>query len=148
MTSGEFLFIRSVCVPGQGEGAGLYLYPVNGGKNPQKLVDSTRVDDGVDVFLAKPSWFSDGSGFLFLGGTADTDWRPSLLACDLKLATLSMLVPAAPGTGIQRFAVSPEDSKIVYCLHNDDGRDLIDLSLDLPTDVELTTGSKSCFPSF
>lgn len=149
--SGEFLFIHSVCVPGQGEGEGLYLYPASGGKNPQKLVDSSHGDGGVDVFLAKPSWFSDGSGFLFLGGTADTDWRPSLLACDLTNNTISMLVPAPVGTGIQRVAVSADTSKIVYCLSRDDGREdlhLIDLSLTSPTDVELTTDGKSCHPSF
>jgi len=40
---------------------------------------------------------------------------------------------------------------VVDCLHNDDGREdlhLIDLSLDSPTDEELTTNGKNCDPSF
>ncbi|HEY0469257.1 MAG TPA: hypothetical protein VGC79_33925 [Polyangiaceae bacterium] len=105
----------------------------------------------MDIFLAKPSWFSDGSGFLFIGGTVETDWRPSLLAYDLTADTVSLLIPAPAGTAIYRVAVSPDTSKVVYCLHNDDGREdlhLIDLSLASPTDAELTSDGKSCSPSF
>ncbi|MEO8901268.1 MAG: hypothetical protein ABI488_06165 [Polyangiaceae bacterium] len=149
--TGEFLFIHSVCVPGQGDGAGVYLYPAAGGQSPQQLVSSSHVDGNVDVFLAKPSWFSDGSGFLFLGGTADTNWRPSLLIDDLSTNEISLLVPAPVGAGLYNVAVSSDTSKVVYCLHNDDGHTdlhLIDLSLASPTDIELTSDGKSCYPSF
>jgi hypothetical protein len=43
-------------------------------------------------------WLSDGSGFLFIGGTSDTDWSPSLLAYDMKAGTVSSLVGGASPT--------------------------------------------------
>jgi hypothetical protein len=150
--TGELLFIHSVCIPGQGDGDGLYLYPADGSTNPQQIISSTRAADGIDVFLAKPSWFADGSGFLFIGGTADTDWRPSLLAYDGTENKVGMLVPAATGETIYSVSISADASKIVYCVHDNDSGDenlrLIDLSGATATDSALTTDGKSCDPSF
>ncbi len=150
--TGDFLFIHSVCVPGQGEGNGIFLYSAEGEGEPTQLIASTRVVGGVDVFLTKPSWFSDGSGFLFVGGTADTDWRPSLLAYDAQTGDISLIVPAPEGTGVRSVAVSPDSSKIVYCTYENDSEaldlHLIDLAPATPTDVALTDDGNSCDPSF
>jgi len=51
---------------------------------------------------------------------------------------------------LRRVAVSPDTSKIVYCLQ-DGGREdlhLIDLSLATPTDAQFTSDGKTCSPSF
>jgi Tol biopolymer transport system component len=149
--TGDFLFIHSVCVPGQGEGDGLYLYPAAGGTSPQKLVDSGRAEGAIDVFLAKVSWLADGSGFLFIGGTSQTDWSPSLLAYDATSGDVSLIVPAPAGAGIWDVAISPDSTKIAYCVHEDEGLEnlhLIDLSDATPTDTPLTTDGKSCTPVF
>ncbi len=129
----------------------MFLYPAEGGLSPRELVSSAHLDGSVNVFGAKVSWFSDGSGFLFIGGTVETDWRPSLLAYDGTDGAVSLLVPAPEGTAIYGAAISPDASKIVYCLRDDDGPTnlrLIDLDLASPTDVALTTDGKSCAPSF
>jgi hypothetical protein len=147
--SDEFLFIHSVCVPGQGEGDGVYLYPAEGSTSPTQIVASRRAEGYVDVFLAKPAWFSDGSGFLFIGGIEETEWRPSLLA--YSGGELTLVVPAPPDTIVEAVTVSPDSSKSVYCLRSDDGRQdlhLIDLTPDEPTDVALTSDGKSRAPSF
>lgn len=149
--TGDFLFIHSVCVPGQGDGDGIYLYPAAGSDEPQQLVASTRVEGGVDVFLSKPAWLPDGSGFLFMGGTADTDWDVGLLIYDAQEGTISPLVPPPADATIYSVAMSPDGSKIVYCLHDDDGSEdlhLIDLSLESPIDTAITTDGKSCDPVF
>lgn len=150
--TGEFLLIHSVCVPGQGDGNGLYLYPADGGTKPKKLLASSRATGGIDVFLEKASWLADGSGFLFIGGTADTDWSPSLLAYDMKAGTVSSLVVPPQGSTVYGAAISPDASKIVYCVRNDanatEDLHLLDLGGASPTDTAITTDGKSCDPSF
>ncbi|OJY20603.1 MAG: hypothetical protein BGO98_04760 [Myxococcales bacterium 68-20] len=150
--TGEYLLIHSVCVPGQGDGDGLYLYPADGGTRPKKLLASAHVNGSVDVFLEKASWLSDGSGFLFIGGTSDTDWNPSLLAYDMKAGTVSAIVVPPQDSTIYSVAISPDASKIVYCLRNDNDSTvdlhLIDVSAASPTDTAITTDGKSCYPSF
>lgn len=150
--TGEFLFIHSVCIPGQGDGAGLYLYPAAGGTNPQQLVSSAHVDGRVDVSLKPARWFLDGSGFLFIGATMETEWRTSILAYDFQENTISLLVPAPPGSAVYGVAISPDSTKLVYCLRSDEGGledlHLIDLAESSPTDVAITTDGKSCEPSF
>jgi hypothetical protein len=149
--TGDFLFIHSVCVPGQGDGDGIYLYPAAGSDSPQQLVASTRVEGGVDVYLGKPAWLPDGSGFLFMGGTADTDWEVGLLIYDVQEGTIAPLVPAPANATISSVAMSPDASKIVYCVRDDEGNEdlhLIDLGLESPTDVAITTDGKSCDPAF
>lgn len=149
--TGDFLFIHSVCVPGQGDGDGLYLYPADGSTSPQQLVPSGRAAGSIDVYLGKPSWLADGSGFLFLGGISETDWRPSLLGYDLGTGNVSLLVGAPEGTVVDAVAISPDSSKLVYCLSTNDGEEdlhLIDLAAASPTDTALTTDGKSCDPSF
>ncbi|MBX3196621.1 MAG: hypothetical protein KF894_00590 [Labilithrix sp.] len=149
--TGEFLFIHSVCVPGQGDGDGLYLYPADGGTKPKKLLGSAHVDGSIDVHLEKASWISDGSGFLFIGGTSESDWTPSLFAYDMQAGTASPLVVPPQGSAIVSVAMSPDASKIVYCLRNDDSTSdlhVIDVSAASPTDTPITTDGKSCYPSF
>jgi hypothetical protein len=150
--TGELLFLHSVCVPGQGAGAGVYLYPESGGMSPEQLVSSAHVDGQVDVFLRPARWLADGSGFLFVGGAAQTEWRPSLLAYDLDAQKVSLIVPAPPATAVYGVAISADSSTLVYCLRDDeDGREdlhLIDLTDASPKDVALTTDGKSCDPSF
>ncbi|AKU98697.1 hypothetical protein AKJ09_05361 [Labilithrix luteola] len=150
--TGEFLLIHSVCVPGQGDGDGLYLYPADGSTKPKKLVASGRSAGNVDVFLEKASWISDGSGFLFIGGTSDVDWKPSLLAYDMKAGTVSSLVVPPEGSTIYSAAISPDTSKIVYCIRNDVDSTLnlhlVDVSAASATDTAITTDGKSCYPSF
>lgn len=149
--TGEFLFIHSVCVPGEGAGSGLYLYSADASTAPQQLVASTHEEGGVDVFLSKAAWLPDGSGFLFLGGSAETDWSVAVFIYDMDVGSVVPLVlPPADG-GIDGVTVSPDASKIVYCVRNGDGAldlRLIDLGLASPTDVALTSDGKSCEPSF
>lgn len=38
----------------------------------------------VDVVLRKAASLPDGSGFLFMGGTADTDWQAGLPTYDMQ----------------------------------------------------------------
>lgn len=149
--TGDFVFIHSVCVPGQGDGDGFYLYPADGSTEPQQLIASTRAVGGVDVYLAKAAWLPDGSGFLFMGGTADTDWDVGLLIYDMQEGTIAPLVPPPADATITSVTMSADASKIVYCSRDDDGNEdlhLIDLSLESATDVAITTDGKSCDPLF
>jgi len=62
-----------------------------------------------------------------------------------------MLIAAPAGTAIYGAAVSPDASKLVYCLRDDAGTTdlhLVDLSAAAPTDVAITSDGKSCGPSF
>lgn len=151
--TGDILFLDEICIPGQGEGDGLYLYPADGSKTPKKIIASAHVDGNVDVFLAKPAWFPDGSGFLFIGGVTETDWRPSLLAYDMTNDKISLLATAPEETGIDSVALSPDATKVVYCLRQNNGAfvanlHLIDLTSSSLTDTAITTDGKSCSPSF
>lgn len=150
--TGEFVFIHSVCVPGQGEGDGLYLYPAAGSARPQKLIASAHVDGNVSVFLREVSWFADGSGFLFIGGVTETDWRPSLLLFEKATNKIAMLAAAPAGSVVYGAALAPDASKVVYCLRRDDTSatdlHLIDLTASSLTDVAITTDGRSCDPSF
>jgi Tol biopolymer transport system component len=150
-TTGEMLLIHSVCVPGSGED-GIYLYPADGGTNPTKLVASSRAANGIDIFLGTPSWLSDGSGFLYIGSTAETDWTPSILAYDIAKGTSAMLLPAPAGSSVMNVALSPDGSKIVYCLRNNDTAEhdlhVVDISTSTPTDTAITNDGKSCYASF
>jgi hypothetical protein len=149
--SGDFLFIHSVCVPGQGEGDGLYLYPADGSSSPQKLVASTHAEGGVDVMLRKAAWFPDASGFLFMGGTAETDWRASLLIYDVQDGAIYSLVSPPANASVYGATMNADASQVVYCVRDDDGNEdlrLIDLSAASPTDIAITTDGKSCDPSF
>lgn len=151
-TTGELLFVRDICIPGQGEGDGLYVYPTAGSKSPKKLVASSRAAGNVDLFLAKAAWYPDGSGFGFIGGVAETDWRPSLLAYDAKTEQISLVVAAPDGTIIERVAVAPDATKAVYCLRqntsNAEDLHLLDLTTSPPADTAITTDGQSCDPSF
>ncbi len=150
--TGDFLLIHSVCVPGQSEGDGIFYYSAEGDTEPTQVIRSSHTDGNVDVFLTKPSWFSDGSGFLFVGGIADTDWRPSLLLYEAESGDISSIVPAPEGTGVRSVAVSPDSSKIVFCLYDTENESsdlhLIDLSAESPTVVALTDDGSSCDPVF
>lgn len=148
--TGEMLFLHSVCLPGS-SGDGLFLYPPNGGSEPRRVLASSRVSGGVDVFLASPSWVVDGTGFVFVGSTEATDWRPSVMLYNLENDTYSTLVPAPVGAAVWGAAISPTAKKLVYCLHQDSGeRDLhyLDLTAQTITDVALTNDGKSCDPAF
>lgn len=147
--TGELLFIHSVCIPGQSED-GLYLYPAAGGNAPTRLVG--RATDGIDVYLATPSWLPDGSGFVFLGSTEATSWTPAIIAYDMAKLHATPLFAPPSGSHFRSVAISPDGSKIVYCLADDttNARDLhvIDLAPATPTDTALTNDGKSCDPSF
>ncbi len=149
--TGEMLFIHSVCIPGSGE-EGLYLYPAEGSKDPQKLLASSHTSGGVDVFLAAPAWISDGSGFLFIGSTEATDWSPGILLYDMAKGTATPLVAPPAHASVWDVTISPDGSKIVYTLRQDEGSSqdlhLIDISTSKPTDVALTSDGKSRLPSF
>lgn len=149
--TGDFLFIHSVCVPGQGSGDGLYLYPATGSSSPQQLVASTHVEGGVDVFLRTAAWLPDGSAFLFMGGTAETNWRAGLLLYDLQDGAVYSLAAPPENASVYGATVNADATKIVYCVRDDDGKEdlrVIDLSAASPTDTALTTDGKSCDPSF
>ncbi len=149
--TGDMLFIHSVCIPGSGT-SGLYLYPEEGSTKPKQLLASSRATGGIDVFLATPSWIADGSGFLFVGSTAETDWTPSVLAYDTAKGTATTLVVPPSGRTVDAVAISPDGSKIVYCLRDPatkkEDLHLIDVSAAKPTDVAITNDGKSCDPSF
>lgn len=149
--TGEMLLIHSVCVPGIGTN-GLYLYPAAGGTSPTALVESSRAAGGIDVSLSKPAWFTDGSGFLFVAASADTNWVPGLFLYDATQHTVRLLVAPEAGTSVDSVAVSRDMTKIVYGIwrNADSSGDLhlIDLSVAMPVDVPLTTDGKSFSPAF
>jgi Tol biopolymer transport system component len=150
--TGELLFYRGLCIPGQGDGGGLYLYPATGTLAPTKLVDSAHVDGKVDVFLAKAAWFPDGSGFAFIGGITETDWSPAVLVYDTKSTKTFLLAQAPQGSTAYGVAVSTDGTKAVYCTHDDttgaEDLHLLDLAANPITDSALTTDGKSCSPAF
>lgn len=150
--TGDFLFVRQICIPGQGEGAGVYLYPATGSTTPTKIVGSAHVDGSIDVFSAKPAWFPDGSGFAFVGGLAETEWRPSLLAYDAQTGNVSLVVAAPEGYSVDSVTIAPDFSKAVYCLRhgadNTSNLHLLDLTATPPTDTAITTDGASYAPSF
>lgn len=149
--TGEFLLIHSVCVPGQSQGPGFYLYPPNGGTDPTLLVASSRVEGGVDVSLERAAWLPDGSGFLFLGGIADTEWRTSLLLYNGTDNAIIPIVFAPPDGYIDAVTLNGDATKIVYCARDADGNEdlrLLDLRPESPVDTAITTDGKSCDPSF
>ena len=149
--TGDIVFVHSVCIPGSGA-SGLYLYPERGSTDPKPLIVSSRASGGVDVFSGTASWVADGSGFLFLGSTEETNWSPSVLAYDMAGDTAAMVVPSPAGSSIRNVAASPDGSKFVYCLHDDDTSKedlhLVDVSKSPPTDTAITNDGKSCRPSF
>lgn len=149
--TGGMLLIHSVCLPGGG-GAGLFLYPPGGSAMPQRLLASSRAAGGIDVSLSTPSWLSDGTGFLFIGGSEATEWRSGIFLFDLARGTATLVLPPPVDTNVNSAAISPDGSKIVYCLRNhvtstEDLR-LIDLTPSTPVLSTLTTDGKSCYPSF
>lgn len=150
--TGEFLFLHSACIPGQDVGNGIFLYPETGTTTPTQLVASAHVDGSIDVSLAKPVWFSDGSGFLFIGRVAATEWASSLFSYDAESGDVSLLITAPEGTGIESVALSPDATTVVYTLYTVDTntRDLrrIDLTADPVTDTALTTDGISRDPLF
>jgi Tol biopolymer transport system component len=149
--TGQMLFVHSVCVPSIATN-GLFLYPATGGSSPAQLVASSRAADGIDVSLAKPAWFTDGSGFLFVAGSAQTNWVSGLFVYDVAQHTAALLVAPAAGTSVDSVAVSRDMTKIVYGLRRDADSSgdlhLIDLSAPTPVDVALTTDGKSFSPAF
>ncbi len=145
--TGDMLYIHSVCIPGQGE-RGLYLYPEQGSKSPEQVLSSSTT--GIDVYLATPSWLADGSGFLFLGSTAETNQAPAVFAYDVAAGTAGMIVAPPSGSYVRGVAISQDGTKIVYCLETDSKQDLhlLDISTATPTDETITRDGKSCHPSF
>ena len=129
-----------------------YLYPAKGGTSPKQLLRSEHTSGNVDVELVTPSWLPDGSGFLFVGATEGTDWNSSILAYDVEQGTATTLLPAPADSSFYSLAISPDGTKIVYCLRNQDtaSRDLhlVDVSTTTPTDTKITNDGKSCSPSF
>lgn len=148
--TGDFLFVHSVCVPGQGDGDGIYLYPPEGSATPTQVVASAHVEGSVDVSLRKPVWFPDGTGFLFMGGLAETDWSWALLAYDGQTGSISVIVAPPAGASVYGVAIAPDASKLVYCLRQGDtGAEdlhLMDLTANPVTDTALTHDGNSCDP--
>lgn len=148
--TGEFLLIHSVCIPGESDGDGLYLYPAAGSLTPTQLVASAHVDGNVDVSLVKPAWWPDGSAILFVGGMVETNWAWSLLAYDLTQRSLILIATPPDGSSIYGVAVAPDASKLVYCLRQDDtGAEdlhLMDLTQNPVTDTAITHDGRSCDP--
>lgn len=150
--TGEMLLIHSVCIPGSGAD-GLYLYPAEGGSNPQMLVASAHVSGSVDVYLETPSWISDGSGFLFVGSTEETNWTPGVFLYDMAEGTTTLVIAPPPDGSIDSVTIAPDGSKLVYTLRK--GEEVItydlhgiDLTASPLTDVAITTDGKSRRPWF
>ena len=149
--TGQMLLIHSVCVPG-GAGNGLFLYPAGGDSAPHQLLASSRAAGGIDVSLSTPSWLADGTGFLFIAASSDTDWSPGVFLFDLARGTATLLVPPPANGAIDAVAISPDGTKIVSCLRDfttsAQNLQLIDLTPAPPAVTPLTTDGKSCYPSF
>ncbi|MBX3206542.1 MAG: hypothetical protein KF764_15815 [Labilithrix sp.] len=145
--TGDMLYIHNVCIPGQGE-RGLYLYPEAGSKSPQKLLDSSA--SGIDIYHASPSWLADGSGFLFIGSSAETNQDLAIFAYDASAGTATIVATSPADTYVRGVAISPDATKIVYCLETDSKRDLhlLDISKAPATDKAITSDRTSCHPSF
>lgn len=147
--TGELLYIHSVCIPGQGS-EGFYLYSADG-SNPRQLVRSAHTEGNVDVYLEPGSWFSDGSGFAFIGSSADSNWELGLYVYVAEDQSTRFLKAAPAGAGIRGVTVSADSTKIVYCLDDNRGASnlhLLDLTQDPVTDTAITSDGKSRAPQF
>jgi hypothetical protein len=150
-STGKVAIIHSVCVPGQGQQDGIYLYDENGGGTPEVLLGRSNQ---VDVMLEQPRWAADGSGFVFIAQTPIQDGSStrqvrSLFVFDMKTREATpVVVPEKPDTYVLDATVAPDVSAIVYCLQEGDARNLhlIDLSGDQATDTAITNDGKSCHP--
>jgi len=142
--TGEFLFLHGVCLSGQREG--IFLYSKDGAGSPTKLVAGD-----VYTIMTKEVWFSDGSGFLFSGAVRQTDSKQSLFAYEMATGNISSVVEVPKESWVESMAITPDQSKIVYCLSHDNNADdlhLVDLTVTPPTDTAITNDGKSCNPSF
>ncbi|MBX3192403.1 MAG: hypothetical protein KF819_35760 [Labilithrix sp.] len=150
-STGKVAVIHSVCVPGQGQTSGIYLYDENGGATPELLLGSTNA---LDVMLEAPRWAADGSGFVFIAlaqvpdGNSTRQVR-SLYVFDMKTRKASpVVVPQGPDARVIDATAAPDASAIVYCLQEGEARNLhlIDLSGAEATDTAITNDGKSCHP--
>jgi Tol biopolymer transport system component len=150
-STGKVAVIHSVCVPGQGQQDGIYLYDANGGGSPELLVARSST---LDLALATPSWAADGSGFVFIAVTPVPDGDSTrgvrgLFVFDMATREASaLIVPEAPDTRVIDAAAAPDASAIVYCLEEGSSQNLhlIDLSGAEATDTAITDDGASCHP--
>lgn len=150
-STGKVAVLHSVCVPGQGQQDGIYLYDEGGGGTPELLFASSNE---ADLMLEQPRWAADGSGFVFIAlarvpdGNSTRQVR-SLFIFDMKTRKATpIVVPEGPDARVIDATVAPDVSAIVYCLEEGDARNLhlIDLSGDQATDTAITNDGKSCHP--
>lgn len=98
-STGKVAVLHSVCVPGQGQQDGIYLYDEGGGGTPELLFASSNE---ADLMLEQPRWAADGSGFVFIAlarvpdGNSTRQVR-SLFIFDMKTRKATpIVVPRAP----------------------------------------------------
>lgn len=150
-STGKVAVIHSVCVPGQGQQDGIYLYDENGGGTPELLLGSSNA---LDVSLEPPRWAADGSGFVFVGLATVPDGNGTrvvrgLFVFDMKTReAIPIVLPETPDTRVVDATAAPDASAIVYCLEEGDAQNLhfIDLSGAEATDTAITNDGKSCHP--
>lgn len=150
-STGRVAIIHSVCVPGQGQQDGIYLYDESGGGTPELLIGR---DSGLDVALEAPRWVADGSGFVFVAVAEVPDGNTTrsvrgLFVFDMeKREATPVVLPEGPDARVVDATIAPDASAIVYCLEEGDARNLhlIDLSGAQATDAALTNDGTSCHP--
>jgi Tol biopolymer transport system component len=150
-STGKLAVIHNVCVPGQGQESGIYLYDEDGGGTPELLLARSNA---VDVQPDPLRWAADGSGFVFVALTTvpagdTTRTARGLFVFDMKTRTATpVVVPENPDARVVDATVAPDVSAIVYCLEEGDAQNLhlIDLSGAEATDAAITNDGKSCHP--
>jgi len=153
-TGDGFLAVQSACLAVGHDG--LALYPNGGSTTPTRLVINNGAGE-VDVSITKPSWVSDGSGFMFVAtGTftfgGNNVLLPAAYLYSIAGGTFAPLVtPPDANTEVLAAALSPDGRFLVECSYRIDtqARDLVlaDLRGGLGV-TQLTHDGVSCEPSW
>lgn len=148
---GGYAFIHTGCEPGAGPD-GVFLYPPDGSAAPTMAVESAHVIGSVEVAPVRPAFYPDGESVFFVGGVAQTEWRPALLLYDVSKKTVGVLLAPPEGAAVDGVAVSRDARYLVFALRDtaDSHSDLrvVDLTAEPLTDAPLTQDGQSYAPVF
>jgi Tol biopolymer transport system component len=139
--TGDLLLKHTVCLGGTH--GGYFLYPKGGG-GPVHLVD----DQGIDLSPTPPVFSADGGGFLFVARTSDQIQSLYLYVFDTQ--QIVTVVAGAAGVDVVDGALSSDVQHVVYCVKQGGTTDLwmLDVTVDPPSNVPLTSDGASCDPVF
>ena len=150
-STGKVAILHSVCIPGQGQD-GIYLHAEDGSGEPELLL--ARDYNSMDIVLETPRWAADGSGFVFIAASQVPDGNTTRMARGLYVFDMAerkaipIVIPEDPDARVIDGTAAPDVSALVYCLQQGEATNLhlIDLSVDPPTDTQITNDGTSCHP--